>query len=104
MTVKIPQKPELLLPPGVTRLEPKKASVDSITPKWADAVACLKELIVHLETERLPVPCMIYIAMQAHHPEDDTKSMYPSYSWSESKVDQTLRFRGLLDRHKAAMP
>lgn len=67
---------------------------------WNSALDCLKELVSDIETGRTDAPTMIYVAVQARHPEHPEMVKYPSYCWSEGK-SYGLAMVGLLEKHKA---
>jgi hypothetical protein len=98
MSVKIPQKPELLLPPGVTRLEPKPIKEDE-GKAWQSSLDCLKELIKDIEHERISEPDMIFICLRTKHKEKQAFA-YPAYGWSKvNDGDTWLKMMGLLQHH-----
>jgi hypothetical protein len=97
--IKKPRQPELILPAGVQRIEPQN---NQMTPHdgehWKSALDCLKELVIDIETGRIPPPSMVYVALRTHHPEDPNLVGYPSYCWSGGATGG-VAYLGLLAKH-----
>lgn len=64
---------------------------------WETPLDMLKELVNDLEHGRIAMPASVYVAMRVHHPDDNTKSAYPHYMFSDGDI---LTMAGVLAKHQ----
>ena len=63
--------------------------------EWVTPLDCLKELVAHIESGRLPMPRMLYCAMQESNHDGER---YPYYCWADNS-ENPVAHTGLLFQH-----
>jgi hypothetical protein len=68
---------------------------DGPVQEWQTPLDCLRELVAHIESGRLPTPRLLYCAMQIVG--DDDNDRYPFYCWAEK--ENPAAHLGMLSQH-----